>query len=430
MYQDYIPCSNFTFNDINVTLFKDGYIYNDFEKFYQDSENRAIFDALYYELKNFYATYVQDTLPNYRISVIIKSTSSSNFKLELVALNLYVYSASNAVITLRNSYYLGTYYTPLAIYDRTNSDAVNMMFNLTGTGFYIINDTVWSDGNFYDRKYYNPFNSVPFKSNSNGSFYLPTLSFESSFDKKITGTTDVWKIYDSDSNLIGEYDAGDSYPTVIQPNELESNYTTVSLDSYEYVILNLKDYNQTDAFNTTLQVKGMVGITPVYEFGTLEKTQITNRCNISTSDYTNYSLYVLDSDLLNNSVYYVKSCKSGSSFKFDNTLFDVTYVTTETVDDPVITVGGVEYHTIPFDKLSNSANKNEESNFVPGQVGSSLTDIIDNASKFTSDIWNAITSFMGLVTKFFNTLPEEFRAISILGFTVLVTISVIKFLRG
>ena len=179
------------------------------------------------------------------------------------------------------------------------------------------------------------------------------------------------------------------------------NFTTVNLDDYEYVILNLKDYNQDKAFNTNLKVKGMIGITPVYNFGQTEKDVITDRCNLSYKDYTDYRFSILKQDLQNNAVYIVKSCESGSSFKFDNTIFDVTYVTADNVDDPVVTIGGKDYHTIPFKNLTNSANKNEENNFVPGESGFSLTDVVSNISKYVSSFWDSIVNFMDTFLLFY-----------------------------
>ena len=209
-----------------------------------------------------------------------------------------------------------------------------------------------------------------------------------------------------------------------------SRITTVNLDDYEYVILNLKDYNQTKAFNTNLKVKGMIGITPVYNFGQTEKDVITDRCNLSYKDYTDYRFSILKQDLQNNAVYIVKSCESGSSFKFDNTIFDVTYVTADNVDDPVVTIGGKDYHTIPFKNLTNSANKNEENNFVPGESGFSLTDVVSNISKYVSSFWDSIVNFMGLVTKFFNTLPIEIKGVAITTFSMACMIALVKFLKS
>ena len=220
------------------------------------------------------------------------------------------------------------------------------------------------------------------------------------------------------------------YDSYADYKENYDNYTEVNLDNYEYVILSLRDYTKKDAFDVNLQVKGMIGVTPVYEYGTTEKDSVTDRCNVSYSDYTDYRFYILKTDLLNNAVYYVKACEEGSSFKFDNTIFNATYITTETVNDPVITVGGVQYHVIPFDKLSNTANKNEEENFVPGESGSSLTDIIDNTTNYISSFWNSLSTFMSLVTKFFNTLPIEIRAICITTFATACTLGLLKILKS
>lgn len=209
-----------------------------------------------------------------------------------------------------------------------------------------------------------------------------------------------------------------------------SKYTEVNLDNYEYVILNLKDYSKKEAFSSTLSVKGMIGVTPVYDYGRVEKTDITDRCNISYEDFTLYNLYILKNDLTNNVVYYVKSCEEGSSFKFDNTIFEITYITAENVDNPVVTIGGKEYVTIPFKELNNSANENENNNYIPGESKNFLTGLLDNFDDFSEGIWSAITSFMGLATKFFNTLPPEFRALSVSAFTTLIIIAIIKFIRG
>ncbi|MDD5826608.1 MAG: hypothetical protein PUD25_02440 [Bacilli bacterium] len=213
-------------------------------------------------------------------------------------------------------------------------------------------------------------------------------------------------------------------------NSPSDNFTTVNLDNYEYVILNLKDYNQDKAFNTNLKVKGMIGITPIYNFGQTETDVITDRCNLSYKDYTDYRFSILKQDLQNNAIYIVKSCESGSSFKFDNTIFDVSYVTADNVDDPVVTIGGKDYHTIPFKNLTNSANKNEENNFVPGESGFSLTDVVSNISKYVSSFWDSIVNFMGLVTKFFNTLPIEIKGVAITTFSMACMIALIKFLKS
>ena len=215
-----------------------------------------------------------------------------------------------------------------------------------------------------------------------------------------------------------------------------SRITTVNLDDYEYVILNLKDYNQDKPFNTNLKVKGMIGITPVYNFGQTEKsdiigTKIEDRCNVKYDEFTDYRLSILKQDLKNNAVYIVKRCEEGSSFKFDNTIFDVTYVTADNVDDPVVTIGGKDYHTIPFNKLTSSANQNEEENYVPGESKKfNLSDIVSNITNTVSSFWDSIVNFMGLVTKFFNTLPIEIKGVAITTFSMACMIALIKFLKS
>lgn len=436
MYQDYIPFSNFTFDNSNVST--SGYIYNNFDEFYKDSKNKEVFNTLYLDIIDAYTSNFKEDYPLYRVSVFIKSTSSSEFKLNQVSLNLYMYSNINdeAVFSIRNSYILGEYY-PLTWFRKndlnygTEHEIYQKYFSGTGTGtsfgirYYPFSRNTEYYVNFAK---YNQFNSVPFKNNDNGTFYLPTLSFESSQDKVITGTTDVWKIYDSNSELIGTYEAGDVYPILYLPGEIKSYYTHIDLDNYEYVILSLKDYSNNEAFYSTLKVKGMVGITPVYEFGTIEKNEVTDRCNSSYSELTDYNLYILSADLINNAVYYVKACEAGSEFEFDNTVFDITYVTTENVDDPVVTVGGVDYNVIPFDKLGTTANSNEENNFVPG--ANQQFNPFDSIADYISSFWNLLSTFMGLVTKFFNTLPIEIRAISITMFTTACTLGLLKIIKS
>lgn len=390
----------------------DKYIYNNFQKFYSDSNNKYIFDTLW---NDFYSN--QGTNADF-ISVLILSNSSTELDLFAVLINGYKETSPYGYFS---SLYLDdTFYPSYSNFGQTNS----FSYEINGG-------------------YFSPFSVIPHWTNANpfvvGTgdfsstwFYLPTTSFTNKLKHYNQAENTLFKIYNTDSELINTVSYGSELPQLFEWDSFNpnANYTEVNLDNYEYAILTLKDYSQTEAFETNLQLKGSIGITPVYEFGTIEKETVTDRCNVFYLDYTNYRLYVLKNDLINNAVYYVKSCKQGSAFKFDNTIFNITYVTTENVDDPVVTFGGSEYHTIPFNKLSNSANANEENNFIAGESGSSLSGIVDNVSNFTSDIWNAISSFMGLVTKFFNTLPEEFRYLSITSFTVLTVIAIIKFIRG
>ena len=373
--------------------------------FFNLEHNRTIFLEIYNSIMNLYNTEYKSTYPYYQLD--------------------YEYSTSS-------------YYLLLYLYSSTPSLVLN------GSEIRILpreGGKISSGYNLNEQTYINP----EFKLYSSGSaatypgqnkFY--DLILTTNFDLKVTtsleniSTVEFLNFRDKGTLTLK---IGDTFPQFYAYDKVfdkldTSTTTTVNLDNYEYVILNLKDYKQDKAFNTNLKVKGMIGITPVYNFGQTEKDVITDRCNLSYKDYTDYRFSILKQDLQNNAVYIVKSCEQGSSFKFDNTIFDVTYVTADNVDDPVVTIGGKDYHTIPFKNLTNSANKNEENNFVPGESGFSLTDVVSNISKYVSSFWDSIVNFMGLVTKFFNTLPIEIKGVAITTFSMACMIALIKFLKS
>lgn len=387
------------------------YYYSNFYSFISNSNHKEIFDKLYTELMDKYYNELQSSYPYYTLSVNIFSDNSNYFNLKSITLELEAYNSFNGNGSLYHNYYNS--YNTTTLYSgveegRTACDDTHItLLSISEPLFY--NDTTW--------------------------YYLPLSKFESNLENPI-GTIDdsgiiTFNVYDSNFKFISTYNSSSIQPTYLEgtyKDYINNMYTSVYLDNYEYVILSLKDYSQTVAFSSNLRVKGMVGITPVYEFGTIEKTNVTDRCNFSYSELTDYTLYILSSDLTNNAVYYVKPCESGSILEFDNKVFDITYITAETVNDPVITVGGIDYHVIPFNKLGTTANSNEENNFVPG--ANQQFDPFGDAVDYISSFWNSLTTFMGLVTKFFNTLPIEIRAISITMFTTAITLGVIKFIKS
>lgn len=423
--QDFIPLNQISTTDTNYDNYIKAfnptldklYLYSDFTTFYKDSKNRVIFDNLYEEISPFKEHAPKGVSPNYRISVVILSASSTELKLHSVIMAIDLkYNNSDAHYRYSIAYSLGTYYElfrTISQFDGNGNFNNEPRFPYFNTKFFS----------------FSPFHDIYTSDTTSYKVYYPLFLFETNYPYTITNTLDTYSIYDLEGNLKNTYSAGDERP-VYFPEGFSRSVTEVNLDDYEYVILSLKDYSQTESFTSLLAVKGMVGITPVYEYGTVEKAIITDRCNALYEDYTSYSLSVSKADLTNNAVYYVKACSENSSFKFDNTIFDITYITAENVDNPVVTIGGKEYVTIPFEDLSNSSNENEENNFIPGQSENAITGILDNFDNFSEGIWSAITSFMGLATKFFNTLPPEFRALSVAAFTTLIIIAIIKFIRG
>lgn len=416
-YLDFVPLNSLTSSAWDLR-YNDKYLYNDFNSFYKDEKNKQIFDDLYDFIINFYNSNYSTDFPYYQMEVIILSSSHEEFKLYGVFVNMYLsnlndfYSSEGIFYPdykIYSSYVLGTYHTPHALLCNSTTCSLN--------------SSRWD--------YYWELDYLPFVTSA-GS-YAPTLVFERNFSQTFQYSQDEYYVYDDNSSLLLEMTAGDEIPYFREPGIDLSSYDTVNLDNYYYVILSLKDYSVTSSFTSDMFVKGMIGITPVYNYGTTEKSTITDRCNISYSDFTRYRVSVLQSDLTNKSVFYVKSCQDNSSFKYDTNIFDITYITDDNKDNPVITVNGNNYTTIPFDNLTNSANENEENDFVPGESSNfidSVGDIASNIGDYLSSLIGMFTSFMSFVTQLFNTLPIEIRALSISVFTLTLVLGVVKFIKS
>lgn len=427
MEQDYQPLSDITGSCSN---FSGLYYYSDFDSFISNPEYKEIFDTLYNEIKKEYNDNYSSDYPYWTLSVDIISNGSDDFNLYSLILRMRLSDNENYVHhtfasdtynskLLWNKYQDGTYYnistssrTACSKSDPSISSLVSFSkFNSTSSWYYTFL-SLFETNTTYDLTIGQPFSD---------DGYL------------------TFNIYDINSNLKATYTSDDKYPIYYSDgydSSSSSNYTTVDLSKYHYVLLNLKDYSKKEAFSTNLQVKGMVGITPIYNYGTTAKddvmgNKIEDRCNLSYKDYTDHRLYILKSDLENKAIYAIKGCEDNSLFKFDNTLFDITYVTDDNIDDPIVTIDGKEYHTIPYNQLPSTATKNEEENYVPGESKElSFSEIADNVTDTLSSVWSSIITFMNLFTKFFNTLPVEIRVISISTFTTACILGIIKILKS
>ena len=379
--------------------------------FFNLEHNRTIFLEIYNSIMNLYNTEYKSTYPYYQLDY--EYSTSSYYLL------LYLYSSTPSLVL--------------------NGSDINILPREGGK--------ISASYNLNEQTYINP----EFKLYSSGSaatypgqnkFY--DLVLTTNFDLKVTtsleniNTVEFLNFRDKGTLTLK---IGDTFPQFYAYDKVfdkldTSTTTTVNLDNYEYVILNLKDYNQDKAFTTNLKVKGSIGITPIYNFGQTAKddimgSKVQDRCNVKYDDYTDYRLSILKQDLQNNSFYVVKGCEVGSSFKFDNTIFDITYVDENNKSDPIVSIGGKDYHVIPFDKLPSSANKNEEENYVPGESEKfTLSSITKNLTSTLGSIWNTFTSFFGFVTKMFSVLPSEFQAIAILTFSTGCILGLIKILKS
>ena len=351
---------------------------------------------------------------NYQYYVI---TLDINPTAESIDMNLNLFNFSN------DDYYYQHIYQGGERYRFYFSDSENIA---EGFRYLTIIDGA-SDPNpisFYQPYDYN-FNFIPEGNYAFSGFY-PNENDDVNNMIKISSGNPIPKIKD-----LVQYDSWSDYE-----NEHLEGYTEVNLDNYEYVLLSLKDYSQTKAFQTNLQVKGQIGITPIYNYGQTSKDSITgvqvqDRCNIAYENYTSYPFYILQSDLQNNAIYAVKECSNGSSFKFDNTIFDVTYITAENKDNPTVTIGSKTYNVIPYGDLPSTATKNEENGYIPGESGSAtdtggLDSAIKNTQQKMSEIWNTFTYFTDFINQIFSVFPDEVKTILLSAFTIMIVIGLIK----
>lgn len=355
--------------------------------------------------------------------------------------------------------------------ENSNFDNYAIVFNITPTGEYLNNYYLyeWNNNEVNFRYLFDIEQSYYGIIDNNSKIYRTVyLNNTSTTTDTINSITlygyGGYLLYDTNYNFESEYNVefrgfyqdnialniGDKIPKYKDLIQYESwsdyennyleGYTEVNLDNYEYVLLTLKDYNQTQAFQTNLQVKGQIGITPIYNYGQTSKdavtgVQVQDRCNVNYGNYTSYPFYILQTDLQNNVIYAVKECSQGSSFKFDNSVFDVTYITAENEESPTVTINGKTYDVIPYDDLPSTATKNEEDNYIPGESGSAtdtggLDSAIAGAQSKLSEIWNTFTYFTSFIGLIFSSLPSEVHTILLSAFTIMIVLGIIKIFLG
>jgi len=251
-----------------------------------------------------------------------------------------------------------------------------------------------------------------------------------------------------------ELSTGDFFPTVASlydgsyDTDLK-NYVTIDLNQYPYVALALKDYSSTEEFYTNVYVKGQYCLTPVYNYGMTEKKDIitgskNQRCSTYYSDYTLVRTYILEQDLENHAIYYLKAYDTSKEnlVKVDANMFTITYITEETQDNPYVEVNGKNYPTISYDNLTDSATQSEDEDYISGvscAVGDfncyneynpeNIFDSIFSAPlEFLEGVWSSITIVFTLITQFILLLPPVLQTFLYLSFMVAIILGIIKIL--
>ena len=219
-------------------------------------------------------------------------------------------------------------------------------------------------------------------------------------------------------------------------NNNTGNLIEVNLNSYPYIALSLKDYSKTEAFDVNNYVKGQYCITPVYDYGLKERREFLSqtqveRCSPYYNDFTLIRTTILKSDLDNHSIYYLKSYDTSkeNKVKIDSSVFNIHYITEEEKDNPILNINGTKYSTLPFDKLTDTANKSESEGYVSGASGEikvDWSDIFTSPIDFIKTIWSSVIQVFTVIGYFIALLPTTLQYFFYISFMLAIILGLIK----
>lgn len=313
------------------------------------------------------------------------------------------------------------------------SSDIGMIFVDSGSDFEF--SSVSYDYSFSDLNIFDDYNL----SNSGvKSVYLSTLYYDSNFDLPFGLEDTIYNVKKENDILFTLSNKTDVVPTYKDKfvDKTDLNYVEVDLNSYPYIILSLKDYSKTEEFSTINYVKGQYCLTSVYNYGSTEKKDIiegskNKRCSLYYDNYTPIRTYILNSDLKNNAIYYLKAYDTTkeNKVKIDTSVFNIHYVSEEEKNNPIITINGKKHTPKSYDELTDTATKSEDENYSDGASEEfSITDIFSAPLEFFKKIINAISEFNGLIKELFSFLPDEFLAFLLAVFALLVVVAIVKIL--
>lgn len=329
-------------------------------------------------------------------------------------------------------------YIPISVnqfgdcFKQASSD-IGMIFVDSGSDFEF--SSVSYDYSFSDLNIFDDYNL----SNSGvKSVYLSTLYYDSNFDLPFGLEDTIYNVKKENDILFTLSNKTDVVPTYKDKfvDKTDLNYVEVDLNSYPYIILSLKDYSKTEEFSTINYVKGQYCLTSVYNYGSTEKKDIiegskNKRCSLYYDNYTPIRTYILNSDLKNNAIYYLKAYDTTkeNKVKIDTSVFNIHYVSEEEKNNPIITINGKKHTPKSYDELTDTATKSEDENYVDGASEEfSITDIFSAPLEFFKKIINAISEFNGLIKELFSFLPDEFLVFLLAAFALLVVVAIVKIL--
>lgn len=329
-------------------------------------------------------------------------------------------------------------YIPISVnqfgdcFKQASSD-IGMIFVDSGSDFEF--SSVSYDYSFSDL---NIFDDYDLGNSGVKSVYLSTLYYDSNFDLPFGLEDTIYNVKKENDILFTLSNKTDVVPTYKDKfvDKTDLNYVEVDLNTYPYIILSLKDYSKTEEFSTINYVKGQYCLTSVYNYGSTEKKDIiegskNKRCSLYYDNYTPIRTYILNSDLKNNAIYYLKAYDTTkeNKVKIDTSIFNIHYVSEEEKNNPIITINGKKHTPKSYDELTDTATKSEDENYTDGASEEfSITDIFSAPLEFFKKIINAISEFNGLIKELFSFLPDEFLAFLLAAFALLVVVAIVKIL--
>lgn len=244
---------------------------------------------------------------------------------------------------------------------------------------------------------------------------------------------------------------GDTLPTYMSltNGQPSADFTTVDMSQYEYIILSLKNYDTT-AFNTTIYSLGSLCLSPVYNYGMTERKDFyapgsqIQPCTENYSSLTPVPIYILQSDIDNHAVYYIKRYNNETNtLKIPTSIFDITYITSANASDPQVIIGGRSYPVIPYNDLTDTANISTEEGYIPGQVcalgdvncsyrdaGMDISDLFTHPLELLKSLWSSITNVFLLITAFISLLPPTLQTFLYTAFMLAIILGIIKIIIG
>ena len=387
--------------------------------------NQDILDNMEQKMVEYWEKNVKSHHPYYYISLSYSSSSTSGIGAEKVQMALTAFKAIPIDYTSLVS--MSCDYNDY----KDSSISIEDKMQLTYYYDYYNNDYHGYNGNPYGL--YCDTNHL-FSSTTDYNRYLPLSYYSSNYNQPF-GLDDTYVVKNGDETLF-TLNKQDYIPTYKDKfiDRTDLNYVEVDLNSYPYIILSLKDYSKTEEFSTINYVKGQYCLTSVYNYGSTEKKDIiegskNKRCSLYYDNYTPIRTYILNSDLKNNAIYYLKAYDTTkeNKVKIDTSVFNIHYISEEEKDNPIITINGKKYTPKSYDELTDTATKSEDENYADGASEKfTFSDIFTAPLEFLKTIWNSITQFFQVINQFISLLPETLQAFLYMSFMLAIILGLIK----